>query len=81
MAPERPLAMVPATSPPPSSSGAEKVICCMKNPATDEADAARDADIVLSVNSAQDAAEALRHARRACAQARCGPISTQAPPS
>ena len=31
------------------------------DPATDEADAARDADIVLSVNSAQDAAEALRH--------------------
>lgn len=31
------------------------------DPGTDEADAARDADIVLSVNSAQDAAEALRH--------------------
>jgi 3-hydroxyisobutyrate dehydrogenase-like beta-hydroxyacid dehydrogenase len=31
------------------------------DPATDEADAARDADIVLSVNSARDAAEALRH--------------------
>lgn len=31
------------------------------DPATDEADAAREADIVLSVNSAQDAAEALRH--------------------
>ena len=31
------------------------------DPATGEADAAREADIVLSVNSAQDAAEALRH--------------------
>ena len=31
------------------------------DPATDEADAARDADLVLSVNSGQDAAEALRH--------------------
>jgi 3-hydroxyisobutyrate dehydrogenase-like beta-hydroxyacid dehydrogenase len=30
-------------------------------PATDEADAARDADVVLSVNSAQDAMAALRH--------------------
>lgn len=46
---------------------------------TDEADAVRDADLVLSVNSAHDARDALDNACRRCGRERWGEMNTTSP--